>query len=66
MACDICGKVGTPLADLLDSYKTDEIKAICPECEKIVNAQKRKLQSWTFTLLERLLKQFMLVRRGKS
>ena len=66
MACDICGKVGTPLADLLEPYQTDEIKAICPECEKVVNDQKRKLQSWTSTLLARLLKQFMRARRNKS
>lgn len=64
MACDICGKTGTSLADLLDSYKTDEIQAICPECEKVVNAHKRKLQHWTDTLLARLLKRFMLVRRS--
>lgn len=66
MACDICGKVGTPLADLLEPYQTDDIKAICPECERVVNNQKSKLRRWTDTLLARLLKQFMLVRRGKS
>ena len=66
MACDICGKTGTPLADLLDGYKTDDIQAICPECETIVNAHKRKLQKWTFTLLARLLKQFMRARKDKS
>lgn len=63
MACDICGKTGTPLVDLLDSYKTNEIQSICPTCEKIVNDQKRKLQSWTSTLLFRLLKQFMQKRK---
>jgi len=63
MACDICGKTGTPLADLMESYQTDEIKAICPACEKVVNDQKNKLQKWTGTLLSRLVKKFMHARR---
>lgn len=66
MACDMCGKTGTRLADLLDSYKTDDIQSICPECEKAVDAQKRKLQTWTATLLNRLLKRFVQVRRSMS
>lgn len=66
MACDICGKTGTSLADLLDSYKTTDIQSICPECEKAVNAHQRKLQNWTTTLLTRLLKRFMQVRRSMS
>ncbi len=44
MACDICGKVGTSLTPLHGIYQTDDIKDICPDCEKIVNAQLSKIQ----------------------
>jgi len=65
MACDICGKTGTPLADLLESYQTDDIKAICPECESIVNKKRGKLQSMVFNMLAVLLKRFMVEKRAK-
>jgi hypothetical protein len=32
MACDICGKRGWQLVDLLDSHKTPESHQICDEC----------------------------------
>lgn len=59
MACDICGKTGTSLNDLLDGYKTDEIKAICPECETTINKQLGKIRDVTHNIMRTLLKRFM-------
>ena len=65
MACDICGKTGTPLSDLREIYQTDEIKVMCPECEKIVNKQLCSIQSMTGRLQRALLKRFMGERKER-
>jgi hypothetical protein len=59
MACDICGKTGTNLVDLLDAYQTADIKAICPACEKIVNRKNGKLLSMVLNMKQDLMKRFM-------
>ena len=66
MACDICGKRGTVLADLRQIYQTDDIKSICPECETAVNGKLSALQKWTSTLIRRLLKLFMRERATQA
>jgi hypothetical protein len=63
MSCDICGKKGTPLADLLDVYKTDEVKAICYDCEKVVNARNGVLLTWALRLKSVLLKRYIKERQ---
>ena len=65
MACDICGKTGTPLSDLRGIYQTDDIKAICPDCEKVVNKQLDSIQSMTGRLQRALLKRFMGERKER-
>ena len=65
MACDICGKTGTSLADLLESYQTADIKAICPDCEKVVNNKKSKILSMVLNMLADLLKRFIKEKRAK-
>lgn len=65
MACDICGKTGTTLADLRESYQTADIKAICPECESIVNNKREKLLTVVLNMLSVLLKRFMVEKRAK-
>lgn len=64
MACDICGKVGTTLTPLRDIYQTDDIKDICPDCEKIVNAQLNKIQASHGQAQRSLLKRFMTILKG--
>ncbi|MGF6211824.1 hypothetical protein [Comamonas sp. 4034] len=64
MACDICGAIGTPLNDLLPSYQTAEIKALCPACEKEVNAKSMQLMTWAQRIRESLTKRFMQERKG--
>lgn len=64
MACDICGKTGVPLVDLMDSYKTSEIAQICPECEKVVNVRLAKIKTVTHNIAADLIKRFMSVLRG--
>lgn len=59
MACDICGKTGTALADLLQTYQTTDIKSICPECERVVNAKSGKLLDFVLNMKTKLLKRFM-------
>jgi hypothetical protein len=59
MACDICGKKGTTLSDLLDAYKTDDIKSICPACEKIVNRKSSSLLTFVLKMRTDLLRRFM-------
>lgn len=65
MACDICGATGQAHIDVRPNYQTDEIKAICPGCEKVVNEQAYKLMSWAQKLREELCKRFMRERRAK-
>ena len=64
MACDICGKTGTTLEDLLDQYQTDDIKQICPECANDVNAHLRKLRKVTNQMNRIWLKRFMRNKKG--
>lgn len=59
MACDICGKTGTELHDLIDSYKTDDIKAVCSGCDKILTKKNYKLMSLLMNMKVALLKRFM-------
>lgn len=66
MACDICGKTGTNLVDLLPAYQTDDIKDICPSCEKIVNRKHGKLLSMVLNIKAELLKNFMQERKRVS
>lgn len=66
MACDICGKTGTGLNDLLPVYQSDGIKAVCPVCEKVLNARLRKLRGVTTSICIEWFKRFMRVRKGES
>ncbi|MEO8153602.1 MAG: hypothetical protein ABI605_11070 [Rhizobacter sp.] len=66
MACDICGKNGTSLVDLRDTYQTSDIKAICPECETIVNRKSRSLLSMVLNIKTALLLRFMRERKEQA
>lgn len=59
MACDICGKTGTTLVPLLDSYRTDAIKDICPSCEEMVNDHLWKLKDMSSKMYTNFFKRFM-------
>jgi hypothetical protein len=59
MACDICGKTGTQLYTLLSSYQTEDIKAVCPDCDKILTRKKSKVMSMLANMQAALLKRFM-------
>ncbi len=64
MACDICGKRGCQLVDLLDSHKTAEIHQVCDECRQVLDVHKRKLQAVTTNILLDWFKRFMNERRA--
>lgn len=66
MACDMCGKTGTPLVDLVNSYKTNEIAVICHDCERVVNKQLNKVRQVTSNILVDTMKRFMLNRKGNG
>ena len=59
MACDICGRKGTSLVDLLDCYKTKDIQQLCPDCEKVVNGHASKLTSVVANIKVSWLRRFM-------
>ena len=61
MACDVCGAVGTSLADLREIYQTDKIKQVCLDCEKITNKALRDIQSSHEKAQRSLLKRFLQV-----
>lgn len=65
MACDTCGKTGEPLVDLLSTYQTRDVKSICYECEKVVNAQHGRLLSMVLNIKTALLKRFIAQRCRK-
>lgn len=66
MACDICGKTGTSLNDLLTVYQVDGIKAVCPECEKVLNDRLSKLRRLTTSICTEWFKRFIRIRKGES
>lgn len=63
MACDICGKKGTPLNDLRSVYQTPDIQAICNDCETDINKRLRSIQDMTTKMQCDLLKRFMFWRK---
>jgi len=65
MACDICGKKGTRLSDLLDCHKTTDVHQVCGECEAILNKHKSKLQSVTSRILIHWMRRFIDELRAK-
>lgn len=65
MACDVCKKVGTPLIELRDIYKTESIQAVCPECEAVISRHLSKVQRMTVKMLIDLMKRFIRARADK-
>lgn len=65
MACDICGKPGTRLVELLSSYQTAEVKEICPDCETVINKQSYRLTSFIANIKITLLKRFIRERHER-
>jgi hypothetical protein len=59
MACDICGKTGVQLEDLMEQYQTKDIKQICSDCSSDVNKHLDKLRSMTFGIMRTWLKKYM-------
>ncbi len=66
MACDICGKTGTELIDLLDVYRTSEIKQICPSCVKEVEKCLFKIKALSAKMTSSLFSRFMMALKGKK
>lgn len=66
MACDLCGKTGTRLADLLSIYATNDIKCICPACEKTVNRHLFKMKDVGDNMVRRLFKMYLRERKGAA
>lgn len=65
MACDICGKTGVELEDLLKSYATKQIQQVCPGCLKTVNKQLWDIKELSTKFTQTGLKRFMRVMRRK-
>lgn len=57
--CDICWKETDELVQLMDSYKTTQIKDVCDPCRKILDEHKSKLQTVTAKVLSCWLVEFI-------
>lgn len=66
MSCDVCGCRSEKLIPLRDIYQTEEIKELCPDCEKIVNKKLSALQSAVSQIQRGWMKRFMENIRNKS
>ncbi len=66
MACDICGKTGTRLIELLSDYQTDSIKCICHECTETVEDHLAKIKQIQFRMTQSLFRRFLAMLRVKK
>lgn len=66
MACDLCGKTGTPLADLRHQYATQDIRVICPDCETVVNRHLHKMKTVSDNMVQTLFKRYLLKRQQNA
>lgn len=66
MACDICGKTGTRLNDLLSCYRSPGIVDICESCESAVNKRLWALRAISQRWMQRRLRRYMRQRAGKA
>lgn len=66
MACDLCGAKGKRLTDLLDIYKTDEVKQVCDGCAHDINRHLSKVRTWSSLVQCVLVNRFMAIRRGEK
>ena len=44
MACDVCGAKGTSLNNIREQFATDDVRAVCPNCERVINSHLSKLE----------------------
>lgn len=56
MACDLCGKTGTTLEDLRPQYQTQTVKALCPECIRLINKHLDKARTLGLNIAEELVR----------
>lgn len=60
MQCDLCGKEGVPVSNLVSHYQTDAIKQVCGSCEGKINLHIREVQVMQRKMLHGLIKSFMV------
>lgn len=63
MACDICGKTGTPLEDVKSEYKTEDIQCICSDCSRLATDHIWKLHKLTRKANCTFIKRFLIERK---
>lgn len=63
--CDLCGAENTYLADLRDSYQTEDMKHVCSDCDNMLNKKSRKISSITLDIKRSAMKRFMANMRTK-
>lgn len=67
MACDICGDIEKDLEDLMEDFKTSDIKNVCHDCERVLHKKYHKLLSMTRKMNIHFVKIFMKnLRSAKS
>lgn len=63
--CDVCGKTGAVLVELLNVYQTEDTKEVCTECEKVIDAHLFKIKSATTNIGRTWLKRFIVALKQK-
>ena len=66
ITCDICNEHPSAIVDLKQQYQTEDIKQICPSCEKVINKQLGKMHQLAAEMNQSLIKRFMAVSKGES
>lgn len=64
MSCDLCGKTtAEPLNAIRDCYQTDHVKAVCGDCERLLNKHLSTTREKTHGLLCALMRKFIKERQ---
>lgn len=65
--CDICLKeTEEELYDLLEKYKTDSIKHVCYDCNKVLNIQLDKIKQLSYKMVTTWFIRFLEEKRRKK
>jgi lipoate-protein ligase B len=65
MACDICGKTGTQLCNLRESYQTQDVKQVCEDCREDLDKQLSRIKGVTTNIVIDWMKRFITNRKEK-
>ena len=65
MKCDICGSESYT-RHIQEWYRTDDVKEVCEDCEKVINDKLDKIKETTQKINESLIKRFITYLKNKK